>query len=439
LFSNTTVAFNRYQMIMDSGMKSQGHNYDGSRYEYDFDVDYLSGIRDWSGKIDFDYVPSPRHLIKFGAEYLYHIFLPQTLTTVTFAQEGNEKQSEEQKYGNTKPYRGHDMSLYAEDDFSAGEHLKVNPGLHLSLFLVDGKSYWNLQPRVSARYAWDGGWSVKAGYARMAQYVHLLSSAQISLPIDLWVPITKDIKPVISDQYSAGVYFDGIKGWEFSVEGYYKSMRNILEYKDGTLMVATNEGWEEKVEMGNGRAMGLELFAQKTAGPLTGWVAYTLAKSDRWFPDGSINLGERFPYKYDRRHNFNINANWQVTPRIDLNATFVFATGGTTTLPVGMTMVLRPESTMSSRADYVEHRNNYRLPPSHHLNVGANFHRKKRHGERIWGISIYNVYRQLNPNLVFFHYETKQNTPGEEPTTNLVMEKVTLLPFVPSVSYTYQF
>ena len=438
LFANTTFAFNRYRMTMDSGMRSQGRNYDGSRYVYNFDVGYYSGIRDWSAKLDFDYVPSPRHLVKFGAEYVYHTFLPQTLTTVTFMEEGDEKAHDEQKFGNTAPYRGHDVSLYAEDDFSVGDHLTVNPGLHLSLFNTEGKSYWNLQPRVSAKYAWDGGWSLKAGYARMAQYVHLLSSAQISLPIDLWVPITKDVKPVTSDQFSAGVYFDGIKGWEFSVEGYYKSMKNILEYKDGTLMVATNTGWETKVEMGNGRAMGVEFFVQKTAGPVTGWLAYTLAKSDRHFPNGTINLGERFPYKYDRRHNFNVNANWQVTPRIDLSATFVFATGGTTTLPVGQTMILAPNGTPTS-ADYVEHRNNYRLPPSHHLNVGANFHKKKRHGERIWSLSVYNLYRQLNPNLVFFHYETERATPESEPQTKLVMDKLTLLPFVPSVSYTYQF
>ena len=438
LFANTTFAYNRYNMSMNSGMRSQGRDYDGMRYLYTFDIDYISGIRDWSWKADFDYVPSPRHLVKFGAEYVYHTFLPQTLSAVTFTQEGDEEEHEEMNYGNTTPYRGHDISLYAEDDFSVGDHLTVNPGLHLALFNTDGKSYWNLQPRVSAKYAWDGGWSVKTGYARMAQYVHLLSSAQISLPIDLWVPITKDIKPVTSDQFSAGVYYDGIKGWEFSVEGYYKSMHNILEYKDGTLMIASNSGWETKVEMGNGRAMGLEFFVQKTAGPLTGWVAYTLAKSDRQFPNGTINLGERFPYKYDRRHNFNINANWQVSPRIDLSATFVFATGGTTTLPVRQTMILRPDGYASS-ADYVEYRNNYRLPPSHHLNIAANFHKKKRHGERIWSVSVYNVYRQLNPNLVFFHYDSVRATPESEPEQKLIMDKLTILPFVPSVSYTYQF
>ena len=439
LFANTTVAYNRYRMGLDSGMWSRGTNYDGTKYRYDFDVDYLSGIRDWSAKLDFDYVPSPRHLIKFGAEYLYHAFLPQTLTAVTYTEEGNEKSDETTTYGNTDPYRGHDMSVYAEDDFSVSDHLTFNPGLHMSLFHTDGKSYWSLQPRVSAKYAWDGGWSLKTGYARMAQYVHLLSSAQIALPVDLWVPITKDIKPVTSDQFSAGVYFDGLKGWEFSIEGYYKSMHNILEYKDGTVMIATDTGWETKVEMGEGRAMGLEFFIQKTAGKMTGWIAYTLAKSDRQFPGGSINLGERYPYKYDRRHNFNINVNYQVTPRIDLSATFVFATGGTTTLPVRKTAVLAPGEQYVQSADYVEHRNNYRLPSSHHLNVGANFHHKTRHGESIWNVGVYNAYNQMNPNLVFLHYETKRPQPGAEPVTNLVMEKVTILPFLPSVSYTYQF
>ena len=197
LFANTTVAYNRYRMTMNSGMWSRGTSYDGTRYRYDFDIDYLSGIRDWSGKLDFDYVPSPRHLVKFGAEYLHHTFLPQTLTAVTYSEEGNDKNNTNDTYGNTTPYKGHDMSVYVEDDFSVTDRLTFNPGLHMSLFNTDGKSYWSLQPRVSAKYAWDGGWSLKAGYARMAQYVHLLSSAQISLPVDLWVPITKDIKPVM--------------------------------------------------------------------------------------------------------------------------------------------------------------------------------------------------------------------------------------------------
>ena len=439
LFANSTIAFNRYRMMMGSGMRSQGLDGAGERYMYDFTIDYLSGIRDWSGKLDFDYVPSPKHLVKFGAGYMHHTFIPQTLSAVTLMEEEGEHSQEETQFGNSVPYKGYDFSVYAEDDFSVGDHLTVNPGLYVSLFLTDGKPYLNLQPRLSARYGWGSGWSLKAGYARMAQYVHLLSSAQITLPVDLWVPITKDIRPVTSDQYSAGVYYAGIQGWEFSVEGYYKAMHNVLEYKDGAMMIATNTGWETKVEMGEGRAMGLEFFVQKTAGKATGWVAYTLAKSDRQFPDGSINLGERFPYKYDRRHNFNINLNYRLTPHIDLSGTFSFISGGTTTLPVRKTGIQSPFGGPVNSVDFVEYRNNYRLPPSHHLDVGARFRKKKRHGERIWGINVYNVYRQLNPNMVFLHYDSAREDGETEPKQHLVMEKVTILPLVPSVSYTYQF
>ena len=433
LFANTTVAFNRYKMLMHSGARET----DEGR-SYHFDIDYNSGIRDWSGKVDFDYVPDPRHLVKFGAEYIYHTFIPETLTGITDETEGEDVDHQEFTYGNAQHYKGHDLSFYGEDDISWGEHLTVNPGLHLSLFNTERKTYFSLQPRVSARYSLDNGISFKAGYARMAQYVHLLSSAQISLPVDLWVPITKDIRPVTSDQFSAGVYYDALKGWEFSVEGYYKAMDNILEYKDGTIMIGSSTGWENKVEMGKGRAMGLEFFIQKTAGPATGWIAYTLAKSDRQFPDGSINLGERFPYKYDRRHNFNLNLNYALSRRVELSAAWMFATGGTTTVPVRSTVVVGPDGETHS-ADFVQYRNNYRLPSSHHLNLGFNFHRQKRHGEAVWNVSVYNVYNQMNPNLIFVSYERYRPRPEAEEKTRLVIEKVTILPVLPSVSYTYKF
>ena len=439
LFSNTTFAYNRYQMSMASGMKSQGRDYDGMRYVYDVNIDYLSGIRDWSAKMDFDYVPSPKHLVKFGAEYVYHTFLPQTLSAVMFTQEGSEETHEEQKFGNATPYRGHDISVYAEDDFSVGDHLTVNPGLHLSLFNTEGKSYWNLQPRVSAKYAWDGGWSVKTGYARMAQYVHLLSSAQISLPVDLWVPITKDIKPVTSDQFSAGVYYDGIKGWEFSVEGYYKSMHNILEYSDGTSFFGNSANWQKNVEMGEGLARGVELFVEKKDGPTTGWLGYTLAWSDRVFPDGTINGGKPFPYRYDRRHNLSLVVNHQFNKKLALSATWTYASGGTMTVPERQTQVMYPDGSVATE-DYSPSRNNYRLPPSHRLNLSLNHTKQKRHGQAVWSFGVYNAYNNMNPNFVFSDYSTDYDasSPGTYHKKQ-ELTKITILPILPSISYTYKF
>ena len=156
----------------------------------------------------------------------------------------------------------------------------------------------------------------------MSQYVHLLSSMPIAMPTDLWVPVTKKIKPMRSHQYSLGGYYIGIKGWEFSVEGYYKDMYNVLEYKDGVSFFGSSTGWESKVEMGKGRSMGIEFMAQKTLGKTTGWLSYTLSKSDRKFAKGAINNGERFPYKYDRHHN-NLTLNHKFSER-DIGASWVF-------------------------------------------------------------------------------------------------------------------
>ena len=441
LFSNTTVAFNQYKMLMHMGLRTQQNN-----EKTQFDVDYNSGIRDWSAKMDFDYVPTPAHLVKFGAEYTYHTFVPETLTAVMSETINDQTNGEGLNYRSPyESYVGHDIALYAEDDFSIGKHLTVNPGLYASLFIADGKPYFNLQPRLSAKYALDNGLSFKAGYARMAQYVHLLSSFSISLPLDLWVPITKNIKPVTSDQVSAGVYFDGLPGWEFSLEGYWKHIDNLLEYKDGTIVLGNSMGWEDKVEMGQGRAMGLEVLVQKTTGKLTGWVAYTLAKSDRIFPDGSINLGRRFPYKYDRRHNFNINISYKWGKHVELNAAWIFASGGTTTIPLRRTVVLAPDfiynpdgngrSQVLQAADFVEERNNYRLPPSHRLNVGVNF---LAGTHWIFNVSVYNLYNNMNPNLVYVDYETAKASDGSY-YTQPVMQKVTILPIMPSVSITFKF
>ena len=441
LFSNTTVAFNQYKMLMHMGLRTEENN-----EKVQFDVDYNSGIRDWSAKMDFDFVPVPSHLVKFGAEYTYHTFVPETLTAVSSETIDQVTNGEGLLYRSPyESYVGHDIALYAEDDFSLGRHLTVNPGLYASLFLTDGKPYFNLQPRLSAKYSLDIGLSFKAGYARMAQYVHQLSSFSLSLPLDLWVPITKDIKPVTSDQVSAGVYFDGLQGWEFSLEGYWKHINNLLEYKDGTVILGNSMGWEEKVEMGQGRAMGLELLVQKTTGRLTGWVAYTLAKSDRIFPDGSINLGRRFPYKYDRRHNFNINLSYKLGKHVELNAAWIFASGGATTIPLRRTVVLAPDFIYNPdrngkipvihEADFVEERNNYRLPPSHRLNLGFNF---LAGSHWVFNVSVYNAYNNMNPNLVYVDYVSVQNADGTY-DTQPVMQKITILPIMPSTSVTYKF
>ncbi len=433
LFSNATVAFTEYRMRMGYNSTEKSEN---SNYSYKFD--YGSGIKDITAKIDFDYTPAPEHLIKFGCEYVNHIYIPETYTTVE--KENHYGQVTDTTYSNNKEKDrlGHEISAYIEDDFTICRRLTLNPGIHLAVFRTGGRTYWSPEPRMSAKFDYGKGISAKAAYSRMAQYVHLLSSSKITLPIDLWVPITKNIKPVTTDQYSLGIYYNGLPGWEFSVEGYWKDMHNVLEYKDGVSFLATSQSWENNVVMGDGRAYGVEFFIQKTMGKTTGWLGYTLAKSDRLFSNGLINNGERYPYRYDRRHNISLVVNRQLGKKWDLSAVWTFATGGTTTIPERESIVMLPDGTFT-QIDYAPHRNNYRLPPSHRLNIGVNYHKRKKRGESVWNFGVYNAYNRLNPNFVYYKSDTKSDSGSILYTRKAKLKSVTILPVIPSFSYTYNF
>lgn len=441
LFCNTTVAYNHYRMAMANGYnKTVTGTHQNESYIYN--SDYNSGIHDWSFQSDFDYIPRPDHHIRFGASYIYHTFRPQ-ITTSRVKESENGTTAQDTLYNDSSNGNlySHEYSLYAEDNFSISRQFDLNAGLHFSIFNTQGKSYFSLQPRLSARYRMGRGFATKLSFTQMSQYVHLLTSTPVSLPTDLWVPVTKNIRPMRSDQYAIGGYYTGLSGWEFSVEGYYKNMRNVLEYQDGTSFFGTSGSWQEKVEMGRGRSFGMELLAQKTTGKTTGWLAYTLAKSDRQFKDGTINNGERFPYKYDRRHTISFCLNHTFNDRIDIGATWVFNTGGTATIAEQ-----RTETITGQLVDYVSHRNNYRLPSSHRLNLGVNFHKKARRGKHTWNISIYNAYNAMTPNLVYLEeeyigkeYIDENGIPQTTWKRKTKLIKQTLLPFVPSVTYTFKF
>lgn len=451
LFSNTTIAYSNYQLHLNSSAYMLNNRINESTYK----SDYRSGIRDWSYQIDFDYNPVPTHHIKFGAGYLYHDFRPEVSTSKIQNKEDNAVKQDTlyNNMANSQVY-AHEVSAYVEDNFDLTSRFRVNAGLHFSMFQVQKKSYFSVQPRLSLRYQLLRDVAIKASYTKMSQYVHLLSSTPIAMPTDLWVPVTSKVKPMQAHQFSLGGYYSGLPGWQFSIEGYYKNMRNVLEYKDGVSFLGSSAGWEDKVEMGHGRSMGLELMIEKTLGKTTGWLAYTLAKSDRKFAKGGVNNGERFPYKYDRRHNIGLSVTHKFSERIDIGATWTFATGGTTTIPEEVTGLIHPSTgagnglgmefhpvgsgdSFVTENDYVERRNNYRLPSSHRLNIGINFNKKTKHGLRTWNISLYNAYNAMNPTFVY--RSTKETSNGHITTLEPVIKKLTILPCIPSVTYTYKF
>ncbi|WP_052496506.1 TonB-dependent receptor [Pedobacter lusitanus] len=386
LFANTTLTTSQYKF--NTTMTSSIF---GSKAGINSDdiLSINSGITDYTAKIDFDYLPLPAHSIKMGASYTIHTFTPGTsLSKQTFNNEILKNENTGSKI------RGREMDLYAEDDWTITDKLKANIGLHASGFDVQGKFYTSLQPRISARYLLPGDWALKASYARMTQYMHLLASNSISLPTDLWVPATSKVLPQQSSQFALGMSRNVFNNqFEFSAEGYYKTMNNIIEYKDGADYVVTSENndWENKITTGKGKAYGLELFLQKKTGRLTGWASYALAWTNRTLPE--INNGKTFPYKYDRRNTLNLVGVYKLKPGIELSATFVYQSASPFTMPTTQFEGVSPEQDKpNERADqkleYIESRNNIRIQPTHRLDLGVSFIKLKKAERSVPGISV---------------------------------------------------
>ena len=427
LFSNVTASYNYYHM----NLESYDDLVEGSRLEKSRTA-YNSKIRDWTAQVDFEYDPVPQHRIQFGGSFTYHRFQPETWSVMVNEQDNNVAGVDTTYNSPNPPTPAQEYTAYVEDDWHVGR-LHLRPGVVFSLFHVQGKNYPTLQPRLAARYAFTDAWAVKAAYTDMAQYIHLLTSMPIAMPTDLWVPITRNIKPERARQVSLGGYFTGWKGWELSAEVYYKDLRNVLEYRDGLSFLGFSGSWEQLVSMGRGRSRGLELMARRTEGRTTGWVAYTLARSDRKFDkDSGVNAGEWFPHAYDRRHTLNLVVNHKFSHKLDLDATWMFHSGEAATVATQRETILYP-SGAEEIAYYVPSRNNYRLPPSHTLSLGLNMRRKLKCGAlRTWNISIYNAYNSMNPTLVYRQYYGEVYT-GEEK-----LVKYTLLPIIPSFTLTYK-
>lgn len=277
LFMNATVAFTRYRFDMGVGTSSKSTTTftdSVSTQSFDINLGYKSGIEDYTAKVDYDYSPHPDHDVKFGANYTYHTFRPG-VSVAQMREENNEYLNKFDTVIGDKDVFSNESMIYAEDNISIGYALKLNLGLHYSIFNVQKETYHALQPRLSMRMLANDDLSFKAGYAAMTQYVHLLSNSYVSLPTDLWVPVTKRIEPMRSHQYSAGVFYNYKDVVDFSIEGYFKSMHNLIEYKDGATFLGSSTGWEDKVVMGDGWSYGIEFLAQKTVGKTTGWIGYT--------------------------------------------------------------------------------------------------------------------------------------------------------------------
>lgn len=423
LFSNTSFIYNDFNYTI--GIKVA-------------DIDVKSLIRDFSLKEDLDYYLNSKNKLKFGFLSTFHIIVPGEVVS--------SDTSRLNSFRLTKNY-GWENAVYAQHEISLWNQLNINYGIRLSVFSQTGPSeyfkfaddgsidtlklklgkfnttYVNAEPRLSLSWNFVPGMSFKAAYSRNVQNLHLLSNTTTSFPTDRWVLTTNNVKPEIADQVSAG-YFANFHNnmFQVSVEGYFKWLQNQIDYKNGAVLRA-NETVEDQLLFGLGRTYGAEFFFKKATGKFTGWISYTYSHSERKFP--TVNNGNWYNSRYDRTHDLSIVLMYDITPRINVSASWVYYTGIAATFPSGKYIV------DGQMVPYYGGRNQDRFPNYHRLDIGATFILKKhKNWEHDLNVSVYNVYAQKNAYTIDFKADDDGTT---------YAEKSYLFRIVPSISYNFKF
>jgi hypothetical protein len=442
LFSNTSFIYSNY-------------NYNILIEAAEFEI--ASKIQDLTIKEDIDFYLNDRNKIKFGGSVVHHTFAPGA-----FSSTGDMNNINNLEIENRYSF---ESGLYASNDQKITDLFSITYGLRFSNFTQVGpgeiytyddegqitdttnydnwetvSSYNGLEPRLSAKYQLNENSSLKASYARSNQYLHLLSNSSSASPTDTWMPSSNNIKPEVSDQVALG-YFKNFKKnmFEFSSEIYYKVLDNTIDYRNGA-EITLNPTVESELFYGEGRAYGLELFLKKRKGNFTGWVSYTIAKSENRF-DG-LNRGEWFSAKQDRTHDLSVVGMFSISERVKLSSTFVFYTGNAVTFPTGKYEI--DNQTVNLYSD----RNGSRMPNYHRLDVGLTLDNKKfkqkknretgelekvrKKIESSWNFSIYNLYGRENAYSISF-----QENEADPTKTEII--QLSLFKMIPSVSYNFKF
>lgn len=406
LFSNTSFIFNKYSYAIE--LLSDDNN-----------ARITSLIRDFNIKEDLQYY-AKNHIIRFGMQATHHQIAPSDITTA-----GNSSFNPL----SLQKRNGLELAAYVSDEWTLTEKLNVLYGLRLSSFSLlnpgPAKTYLYPEPRVSFSYSLSDENSIKAAYNRNTQNIHILTNANTSSPTDQYVMSSNNIKPELADQVALG-YFKNAKdnAFEFSAEVYYKWLQNQIDYKDGAELIANDEV-ESELLYGIGRAYGLELYAKKTRGKLTGWISYTLAKTERKF-DG-INNGNYFPARQDRTHDLSLVGIYNVSPRWTFSANYIYSTGNAVTYPAGKYNI------GGLTTYYYTARNASRMPYTSRLDVSATLKAKETKKYRSsWSFGLYNALNRQNPYAIQFR--DKKDDPSQ---TEAV--QISLFGIIPSITYNFKF
>lgn len=405
-----------------------------TRFRYDVEASIpgnsflaKSRISDFGLKYDFSYYKNTENKFRFGFLGTFHGFRPNVINTAgTISDFVRSREGE--------LVVNFETGLYFQHEWDMTDLIHISYGFRESFLIGKDYFYTSPEPRVSATYMLNEDQSFKISYCRMTQYLHLVSSSAIALPTDLWYPVTKRVKPIYSNQVAAGynINFPKLKSIA-SVEVYYKFMHNLIEYREGAVLVL-NDSYEDELISGDGESYGMEVFFQRNAGKFTGWVGYTLSWTTRQFDD--LNEGKKYYARYDRRHDVSVVATWEITPRFVASAAWVFSTGQRFTPVIGYYLMPNSSQTNVNTLPIYGERNGTVLPSAHRLDISITMKSKakgarkwmKWQGE--WSIGAYNFYNRAQP------YKIQLET-NEDGSVKYVSKG--LFGFIPFIAYNFRY
>ncbi len=449
LFANLTAVFSDYdyRIYIPAGVQ------DDAEIEISKGVqgaNWTSRIASYNAKADFTFYANARNTVTFGTNFLQYRFDPGRLKA-----EGDRSTVHEIILPSQ---HAREYAVYLENEQTFGNKWAAQYGIRLSAFEYLGPgtvvdyprtpsetggpsgerrfekgqviaSYLHPEPRLAVRFSPAAGRSLKASYNRTAQYIHLISPTTAASPLDIWSPSTNNIRPGLADQLSVG-YYHTLSRWELSGEVYYKTLQNQIDYRPGA-EVKVNPKLEAELLYGRGRSYGLEVYARRHTGRLTGWVSYTLSRSEQQV-DG-INTNRWYLTKFDRRHMLSIVGTWEAGKRLSVSATFTLNSGTPVTVPNARYEV--EGGTISVPINTRNRRNTFRLPSYHRLDLSATWKNRPKPGRRRqaeWVASLYNVYGRRNPFSIYF--QQGSNAQATEAVRLSIIGTV-----LPSLTYNFTF
>ena len=385
-----------------------------TRYEqlYDLRESWLTGIYDIGLKMDFDQQRTDMHRLRYGAEQIFHVFRPEQSWSMAELSSGLISAS----------YFGTETAVYAEDEMALGEKITASVGLRDVLFGVKGRVYNRLEPRVALSYRPSDLAALKVSYTEMNQFSHRLVTSYLDLPSSVWLPSDAKVAPMHSKQAAAGIYMTFPFNLQIDLEGFYKAMDHIREYK-GYRLFPPIENWEKTFAEGKGRAYGMEASLVYNTVRTHAALNYTLSWSERFFED---LYPEWFPDRLDNRHRLNISVSHRFSKRFEMYAGWNWHSGDRFTIE----SQYLPSDDLFSYAYLFTSPNNVKMPDYHRLDVGFNFHKTtKRGNESVWNLSVYNLYCRMNPIVVYTYSEYGKP----------VSAAAGMVPIIPTFSYTLKF